>query len=104
MTQLQQILLGTIAVLMFVWWVTQPPTNPPERDVMAETPLSWTAPPADLDIELPEEPGWLINIDTSRPECLEMKKEILAMLAKNTANLISLGDCDRRMQGQGIRD
>ena len=113
MSTQQKILLATIAVLLPVWWLTLPNDEPatPALPLTGEMPGSSGPPPQNPE-DLAE---WLQNkdnvakyfidrvpptmqyIDTSRPECVEIRDQLLNEASSGTSGKIYfIGDCDVR--------
>ena len=97
MSTQQWILVLAIAVLIPVWWLTLPEdaavTPPPPE-------IGWGGPSgrAVLMPLAPPEIPWASNFDTSRPECIEMRDELIEAVTNGTAtDLIYIGDCDKRV-------
>ena len=44
-------------------------------------------------------PEWLSHLDLTKPECRELKQEILNLIAVGRMpRVIHIGDCDKRLQ------
>jgi len=87
----RQLQLGLLACLVVVWWLTRP----------TEAPQQPSEPATSTDVIWGPAPAWMSNIDTGKPECVELQQEILQMLARGAENnLIYLGDCDKRLKDQ----
>lgn len=93
------ILLATVAVLAPLWWLTRPtefPEKPQTPHAPDGRPDSTEPAPAGRLAGL--EPSFLSSIDTTRPECVELKRELLEWLAEGVADVFYIGDCDRRLR------
>lgn len=95
MTPLQRVLLGVILILIPLWWLTRPElAAPPSPQTLSD---QSDTPPADL-------PPWTAHFDVSRPECVEMRDEMIAAVADGTGTDVAyIGDCDVRLKERGVQ-
>jgi hypothetical protein len=93
------ILLATVAALTPLWWLTRPTEFPekPENPLAPDVRRTGSEPAIDSRLN-GAEPSFLSNIDTTRPECVEMKRELLERHAKGVADVFHIGDCDKRLR------
>jgi hypothetical protein len=80
-----------LIALLATWWLTIP--DHVKDEPPGETPpeLHWGEP-----VEGPAED---LGIDTTRPECRKLAKEIEAQVASGApGNVFYIGDCDKRLR------
>lgn len=93
MTKQQKVLLAVIALLIPVWWLTLPQDEPRQSMRLPTPQPSSDMPDLLLDPSAPRMP----YIDTSRPECVKMRDELLAQQTRGSSgSVVYIGDCDTR--------
>ncbi|MEM6545608.1 MAG: hypothetical protein AAF680_11925 [Pseudomonadota bacterium] len=96
--RLLRIQLALLALLLTIWWFTQPPEEirPPQA---SQTPSS--QPTFETSGFNDSSVHWSSNFDMSNPKCVKLRDEIMKQKSEgSTMNVFQIGDCDKRLQYQ----